>query len=98
MPSGILSRLLTCQPAPSSSRITVLGMKHGQGKRRITLLLSDRRQDVNAAVSDLDSCRADTALAVANLDMVLTGDRHVLHLVGVLMFSVPRQPVDTASD
>src|ERR1700680_115611 len=77
---------------------TLLGMEHGQGERRITLLLSDRRQDVNASGSDLDSCRADTALVVANLDMVMTGDRHVLHLVGVLMFSVPRQPVDTASD
>src|SRR6266852_9731316 len=34
----------------------LLGMEHGQGERRITLLLSDRRQHVNASVSDLDSC------------------------------------------
>src|SRR5205085_4760089 len=89
---------LPVNPCPIGWLFTLLGMEHGQGEGRIALLLSDRRQDVNAAVSDFDSCHADMALGVANLNTVLPGDLHVLHLIGNRMVSILRQPVDTASD
>src|SRR5258708_4166288 len=72
---------LPVNPCPIGRLFALLGMEHGQGERRITLLLSDRRQDVNAAVSDLDSCRADMALAFANLNMALPAHLPALPLI-----------------
>ena len=73
-------------------------MQYGQGQRRIPLLLSDRRQYVDAAVLDFDVGGLDTTGIIGNLDMVKPGDAEVAHFVSDGMVSVPGQPVDAGSD
>lgn len=73
-------------------------MQHRQGERGITLLLSDRRQDADAAVFDLDSHGLGSALAVAKLHRMQPADLHLVRFVGDRMLAVSRQPIDAASD
>lgn len=55
---------------PAFRRIAFLRMDHRQVQRGVALLLANRRQDVNAAVSEFKNRLADAALAVAGLDAV----------------------------
>jgi len=52
----------------------------------------------SARQSDLDGRRVDPTLTVANFDMVTPGHLRIVHLIGDRMVSMPRQPVDAASD
>jgi hypothetical protein len=57
-------------------------MDHRQEQRRISLLLSDRRQDTDPAIADLEDCLPWIAISVADFDAMQTLDLDPGHFVG----------------
>jgi hypothetical protein len=63
-------------------RTTVFGVDHRQGQRGVAFLLSDRRQDANLAIPDLENGFVRIAVAVSNVDAMQRFGRDLCHLVG----------------
>ncbi len=53
---------------PVSWRRPLFGMNHRQGQRGIALLLSNRRQDPNLAIPDLENSLIGIAVVVSDVD------------------------------
>jgi hypothetical protein len=73
-------------------------MDHGQGQRGIAILLSDRRQDANLAMSDLKNGLVVIALAVSDFDAMEPFDADLVHFVGDGVIPVSSQAVDAGPD
>ena len=59
VPSGLHGQIGDQLPddlVPADRSAAFLGMKHRQDQRRVSLLFSDRRQDANPTISDLEGC------------------------------------------
>jgi hypothetical protein len=65
---------------------------------RVAFLLSDRRQDANLAIPDLENGFVRIAVAVSNVDAMQRFGRDLLHLVGDRVIAVASQAVDAGPD
>jgi hypothetical protein len=72
-------------------------MDHRQDQCGISLLLSDRRQDSNPAISDFENSLGRVAIIVPDFDPVQTVDRDLIHIIGDSMISISGQAIDTGS-
>jgi hypothetical protein len=72
-------------------------MNNRQAQSRISVLLSDWRQDTNAAILYLKRGLAYIALFVPNLDAMQPSHASVAHFLGNGMVATARQPVDTSA-
>ena len=66
-------------------------------QRGVALLLADRRQDVNAAVSEFKNRLAGAALAVADLDAVQPLDGNLSHCIRDCVVAIASQTVNAGS-
>lgn len=64
----------------------------------ISLLLSDRRQDSNPAIPDLENGLVGIAVVVSGVDAMQSFDRDLAHLAGDCVIAIPTQAVDTGPD
>jgi hypothetical protein len=71
-------------------------MDHRQYRRGIVFLLSDRRQDANLAVPDLENGFVGIAVAVPDVDAMQPFNRYLLHLIGDRVIPVSGQAIDAA--
>ncbi|MET4046104.1 hypothetical protein ABIC03_007843 [Bradyrhizobium sp. RT6a] len=71
---------------------------HRQGPRGIALLLSDRRQGANLAISDLEDDFIGIAVVVSDVDAMESFDRDLVHFVGDRMITIPSQAVKASPD
>jgi hypothetical protein len=76
----------------------LFGMDHRQGQRGIAILLSDRQQDANLAISDLKNGLVGIALAVSAFDAMEPFDGDLVHFVGDGVIPVSSQAVDAGPD
>lgn len=65
-------------------------------ERGIGLLLADRRQDMDAAVFDLDRDGLRLALGIANLDLMQPADLIHVDLRGDRVLGITRQAIDAS--
>lgn len=77
-------------------RHALFGMDHRQGQRGIALLLSDRQQDANLAISDLQDGFIGIAAAVSDVYPMRSFDGDLVHLVGDRVISIPSQTVNAS--
>ena len=75
----------------------LLSIDHRQVQRGIALLLSDRRQDVNAAIFDFENSLTHIPLVVSNREAMQPFDADFLHFIRDRMRPVSGQTVDTGS-
>ncbi|XIA68082.1 hypothetical protein ACFIOY_18325 [Bradyrhizobium sp. TZ2] len=73
-------------------------MDHRQGQSGIALLLSDRRQDANLAITDLKNGLVRIAVAVSDFDAMEPIDSDLVHFVGDRVIPVSSQAVDSGPD
>src|SRR6266702_6400152 len=71
-------------------------MDHRQGQRGIALLFSDRRQDANLAISDLEDGFIGITVAVSDVDAMQPFDGNLVHFVGDRVISIPGQTVNAS--
>jgi hypothetical protein len=72
-------------------------MNDRQGQSWVSALLSDGRQDPNAAMLYLKRRLTYIAFLVSNLDSMKSSDARVAHFIGDRMVAITRQTVDTSS-
>src|SRR5262249_21246030 len=78
-------------------RPTFFGVNHRQGQRRVPLLLSDRRQNPNPPVLDLEDSVSRIAIVVSDLDVVKTSSLNLIHLIRNRVITATGQTIDTGS-
>src|SRR3954452_8588382 len=97
-PDGQVGDQLPVDRGSIGGRGTLPGLDHREPERGIALLLADGWQNANTAVLDFDSRDLDTALAVANLNLMHALDAHFIHLGSYRVMTITRTTVDAAPD
>src|ERR1039457_150974 len=89
---------LPVNPLAAIGSVTFLRMNDGERQWRVPFVFSPRRQNLNAAIFQLQNCFTNLTFLISCFDAVQSFDSYVAHLVGDRMVSVASHTVHTGSD